>query len=104
MAREGIGMGKGDDGFDHSVVIHWSDRFPVVATACDVRAPSTDDWSLVSCAACIEMRVAFREVEDERAGPRSSSWNPAASMSRRRHGGSRQRSARRRRRGRWRWP
>jgi hypothetical protein len=74
---EGIGF-EGES--SHGVVIHYSDVFPVVRCACGTKAPSTAHWDYVDCPACIELRPAYREVEDERAGPKHSSWTTAASM------------------------
>jgi hypothetical protein len=34
--------------------IHFSDRFPVVATPCGKRGPSTDRWRYVTCVPCLE--------------------------------------------------
>jgi hypothetical protein len=76
MDGESIGLeGANSD----AVVIHFSDHFPVIGTACGVVAPSAADWTYVDCPACIEMRAAYREVDDERHGPNSSSWRAAPS-------------------------
>ncbi len=59
-------MGVGIEGeYKNGVVIHFSDRFPVVQTACGKCEPSTSVWEYVSCQACVEMRVAYREVREE---------------------------------------
>jgi hypothetical protein len=77
---EGIAMGRGDEGYRNDTVIHYSERFPVVRTACGTKAPSTGEWRFVSCEICIELRVGLREVEDERHGPIISSARPQPSM------------------------
>jgi hypothetical protein len=45
--------------------VHYSERFPVERTACGLVAPATDDWTLVSCPMCVELRVAYRELGPE---------------------------------------
>jgi hypothetical protein len=80
MDGDGIAI-LGDRGYSNATVVHYSDRFPIVATACGLtRAPATDDWAGVDCGVCIELRVSYREVEPERAGPKSSNWTAAPSM------------------------
>jgi hypothetical protein len=46
--------------------IHYSDRFPVERTACGKDEPATNVWQYVTCPACIELRVAYRELGPER--------------------------------------
>lgn len=45
--------------------VHYSDRFPVVRTACGIVAPSANDWRFVSCSLCLELRAAYRELGPE---------------------------------------
>jgi hypothetical protein len=46
------------------VAINFSDRFPVVATACGELGPSADRWRFVTCRACLV--VAPRDPRIER--------------------------------------
>jgi hypothetical protein len=55
-------------------VIHFSDRFPVVRTACGVLGPSAALWRYVDCEACLEagpddprIRARLAQVRAERA-------------------------------------
>jgi hypothetical protein len=53
----------------NATVIHFSDVWPAEPVCGAERRPSTENWAFVSCEACLELRVAWRETGEETPAP-----------------------------------